>query len=135
MHKILYDIICSHHLPPSRTQVNHTHATACYDCPAGYYCELAGQSIPCPAGYFCPAGTGLDWQACPRGTYSSVTGLYDQSQCLPCPAGKYCGGEHLTTETGERFCSRCYMDEWVSVLCFIIFPQTFQRLKSRQTLH
>ncbi|RUS80256.1 hypothetical protein EGW08_011985, partial [Elysia chlorotica] len=85
----------------NNSHVNHTHATSCYDCPAGYYCELAGQSILCPAGYFCPAGTGLDWQACPRGTFSSVLGLYDQSQCLPCSAGKYCGGEHLTAETGD----------------------------------
>ena len=81
-------------------QVNHTHAVNCYDCPAGYYCELAGSSIICPAGYFCPAGTGLDWQACPRGTYSDVLGLYMESQCKPCPAGKYCDGEHLTADSG-----------------------------------
>lgn len=84
----------------SCVQVNHTHAIQCYDCPAGYYCELAGMSIVCPEGYYCPAGTGLDWQACPRGTYSNVAGLYKESQCKPCSAGKYCDGEHLTSETG-----------------------------------
>ncbi len=30
----------------------------------------------CPEGYYCPEGTGLDWQACPRGTYGTRTNLY-----------------------------------------------------------
>jgi hypothetical protein len=51
-------------------------------------------------GYYCPAGTGLDWKACPRGTYSDVQGLYDESQCKPCSAGKYCDGEHLSAVSG-----------------------------------
>lgn len=59
-------------------------------------------SIPCPKGYYCPEGTGLDWQACPRGTYSDVQGLYLESQCKPCTAGKYCGDEHLASVSGEE---------------------------------
>ena len=55
----------------------------------------------CPAGYYCPEGTGLDWKACPRGTYSATTGLYEETQCNPCDAGKYCDGEHLTAVSGE----------------------------------
>ena len=30
----------------------------------------------CPAGYYCANGTGLDWQPCPKGTYSTKTNLY-----------------------------------------------------------
>ncbi|KAH3750574.1 hypothetical protein DPMN_185101 [Dreissena polymorpha] len=74
----------------------------CNACPAGYYCdETIGMRVVCPAGYFCPEGTGADWQACPRGTYSNTTGLHNSSQCTPCDAGKYCGTEHLTQPTGE----------------------------------
>lgn len=81
--------------------MNHTHAVQCYPCPAGYYCVLQGQSEICPTGYYCPAGTGLDWKACPRGTYSDVAGIYQESQCKPCPPGQYCDGEHLSTPTGK----------------------------------
>lgn len=73
----------------------------CNECPAGYYCLASnGQKVICPEGYYCPAGTGMDWQACPRGTYSNTTGLQDVSQCKPCDAGKYCELEHLTEPTG-----------------------------------
>lgn len=108
--------------------MNHTHAVNCYDCPAGYYCELAGQSIICPAGYYCPAGTGLDWMACPRGTYSDVQGLYDESQCKPCPAGKYCGEEHLTAVSGTIEFSLYYsMHDMfcLGLCCFLLFPFFF----------
>ena len=43
--------------------------------------------------YYCPAGTGADYRACPRGTYSNTQGLHEESQCQACPAGKYCDGE------------------------------------------
>ena len=76
-------------------------AVACYDCPAGHYCAISGESTICPAGYYCPAGTALDWQACPSGTYSDQQGLYEESQCQPCTGGKYCGGAHLTQPTGK----------------------------------
>ena len=80
--------------------MNHTHAVMCYLCPAGYYCYDDGRSVICPIGYYCPAGTGLDWMSCPRGTYSNQEGLYEIHQCKPCDAGKYCNGVHLTNPTG-----------------------------------
>lgn len=92
---------CDIHYNNFFLQNNHTHAIECYPCPAGFYCAISGQSEICPAGYYCPAGTGLDWKSCPRGTYSNVLGLYDESQCKPCPAGQFCDGEHLTTPSGK----------------------------------
>ena len=82
-------------------QVNHTQAVVCEPCPAGHYCVLAGQSVVCPIGYYCPPGTGLNWQACPRGTFSDVEALYSEAQCKPCPGGDYCGGEHLSAPSGK----------------------------------
>lgn len=85
----------------NNSHVNHTHAVQCYNCPAGYYCVRQGSSELCPKGYYCPAGTGLNWQACPRGTFSDVEGLYERSQCKQCLPGKYCDGEHLSAPSGD----------------------------------
>ena len=49
-----------------------------------YYClsdnVVAGNAnsalYDCPAGFYCPEGTGYDWQACPKGTYSTQIRLY-----------------------------------------------------------
>lgn len=41
--------------------------------------------------------------ACPRGTYSDVAGIYQESQCKPCPQGQYCDGEHISSPTGKSF--------------------------------
>jgi hypothetical protein len=43
----------------------------------------------CPMGKYCPAGmnSGLD---CPKGTFSSLTGLKLSSQCQKCLSGFYC---------------------------------------------
>ena len=46
------------------------------------------------------AGTGLDWQSCPAGTYSDQEGLSADTQCKPCPGGTYCDGQHNTNYTG-----------------------------------
>ena len=51
--------------------------------------------------YYYPAGRGVDYEACPQGTYSNSQGLHEESQCQACPAGKYCDGEGLTTSTGN----------------------------------
>ena len=48
----------------------------------------------CPAGYYCPEGTGTDWQQCPAGTFSAITGLAEAAECTPCSEGQYCDGEH-----------------------------------------
>lgn len=55
----------------------------------------------CPRGYYCPAGTGMDWQACPAGTYSNELGLVNASQCLQCSAGQYCDVTNLTAPAGD----------------------------------
>lgn len=64
----------------------------------------------CPPGYFCPNGTGSDWQACPPGTYSAVSGLTNERQCTPCDPGKVCRGSNLTSPNDDcqegYYCSR-----------------------------
>ena len=65
----------------------------CEICPDGFYClpenVTAGDPTSgyhdCPPGYYCPSGTGLDWQPCPRGTYSMMTNLFRVNYVLPLP--------------------------------------------------
>ena len=47
----------------------------------------AGQiSGPCTAGYYCPPLTSAgNANACPAGTYSAATNLFDATQCTACP--------------------------------------------------
>lgn len=67
---------------------------------SGYYCvpanvvagDLSTVKTACPEGYYCPNGTGYDWQPCPAGTYSDVTGLTQESECTTCLGGYYCSG-------------------------------------------
>ncbi|XP_064629299.1 uncharacterized protein LOC135488586 [Lineus longissimus] len=82
-------------------------------CAPGHYCLRAAKTkapvqgnssfgySPCPAGFFCPKGTGASPRPCPVGTYSSVEGLAQASQCLQCPAGKYCSALNLTAPDGD----------------------------------
>ena len=77
---------------------NTTRNHVCLPCPAGFYCHPINTSASpypgittCPRGFYCPATTGLDWQPCPRGTYSNNTGLSSIGQCVDCPGGQYCG--------------------------------------------
>ena len=44
--------------------------------------------------------TGLDWQPCPRGTYSNNTGLSTIGQCIDCDGGHYCGTLNALQPTG-----------------------------------
>lgn len=61
----------------------------CLDCPAGFISNQgASQCQPCPAPLYCPSGT--EYIECPRGTYSTLTGLFDVSQCPQCPANSVC---------------------------------------------
>ena len=82
------------------TFMNITHASQCWPCTPGYYCTNGHSPQACPSGYYCPEGTGLVWQPCPRGTYSSDTMLSNETQCLPCTIGSYCGSYNLTTPEG-----------------------------------
>ena len=72
--------------------------------------------VVCPAGFYCPQGTGANWMACPRGTYSNTSGLYEEAQCTPCDAGKYCETEHLTQPTGKFLVSSKHVIRSKSVL-------------------
>ena len=81
---------------------------ACKMCPAGYYCvHDDGQNNSsiiirlCPSGFYCKNGTGLDWIACPPGSYSDNEGLSAMDQCKPCEPGMYCNGYNLTLPSGE----------------------------------
>ena len=72
------------------TYMNHTLASECYVCPAGWYCLHGDLVTECPPGHFCPAGTGGDWQMCPPGTYNNQTSLQVEEECKVCPGGWYC---------------------------------------------
>jgi len=72
----------------------------CLPCTAGYYCSSGAAPISCPAGFYCPEGTGLVWQSCPAGTFSSATGLSNVTQCTQCTGGFYCDTQNLTAVSG-----------------------------------
>lgn len=55
------------------------------------------------AGFFCPQGTGLDWMACPPGTYSSKLGLESVAGCKLCDPGKYCMFRNATMVSGDCY--------------------------------
>ena len=86
------------------TFMNHTGASECYECPAGYYCDATYSKTSyreCPQGYYCPAGTGVDWIPCPAGKYGSRPNLQNADQCRSCPAGMHCDSEGLTEPSGN----------------------------------
>lgn len=73
-------------------------------CSAGFFCTMgASNSTPtdgttgdiCPAGSYCEAGS-ITGSACPIGTFSSLTGLINESQCEQCTPGSYCSQAGLT---------------------------------------
>ncbi|KAM8927608.1 uncharacterized protein RCH25_007839 [Pelodytes ibericus] len=75
-------------------------------CLPGFYCpEGTTEPIVCPPGMYCEgAAEGSHHpQPCPRGTFSSDTGLGSESACKPCPPGYYCQGTGQTTPTGLCF--------------------------------
>ena len=65
---------------------------------------------PCPEGYYCEAGTGLDWQTCPPGTYNNQTGLTAGDECKPCPGGYYC--DDYAAENPKAPCDPGYYCEY-----------------------
>jgi len=52
----------------------------------------------CPPGHYCPEGSRSPIQ-CPPGTNSSVSGLWNATQCSPCTAGYYCPLNGTVTAT------------------------------------
>ena len=57
---------------PDGSYNNHTGASVCMQCPAGYYCKASQSTVKyfnCPLGYYCPTGTGANLSPCPLGNY------------------------------------------------------------------
>lgn len=81
----------------------------CIDCPAGYFCNDTGMityvNNLCPAGSYCPEGS-KDFQECPAGKYSRISGISKESQCVDCPPGMYCESPGSIAPTGT--CSAGY---------------------------
>ena len=86
-------------------------------CSFGYYCKSgADRATPalgnlaniCPTGSYCPEGS-VHPVPCPIGTYSNVSGLWNEEQCTPCTPGFYCDAPGIVEETGpcapKYFCS------------------------------
>lgn len=92
----------------------------CRLCPAGFQCvrriSFEGTSDgvyvmdECSPGHWCPTGTGTDAQLCPRGTYSSKTGLMSSDECTSCDAGRYCPvpGASSLAEAQSNLCTAGY---------------------------
>lgn len=73
----------------------------CIQVPEGFYADVDGTvsiaSNQCPAGYFCLAGAqSKTANPCPKGTYRSLTGAKQLSDCATCPTGYYCGENTVT---------------------------------------
>ena len=71
-------------------------ASSCIQCEAGFYCDQGTSDTQkilnqCPQGHYCILGTQYDHQyPCPKGTYSSATGLESENACQPCDDFSYC---------------------------------------------
>ena len=81
-----------------------TGQSACFDCPAGYFC-LANSSAflntPCPPGYYCPSGTQHDTQfPCPAGTFNNASLAVEATDCTLCLPGTFCDRPGLTSPSG-----------------------------------
>ena len=91
------------------TFMNHTGASVCSSCPAGYYCDSSYSTSTyrsCPQGYYCPQGTGANWLQCPVGTFGGRLNLQSSLDCSICTAGSYCGTATLIAPTAS--CSAGY---------------------------
>ena len=76
-------------------------------CSFGYFCK-SGANIAtptlgelaniCPAGSYCPEGS-IGPVPCPIGTYSNVSGLWNEMQCTSCTPGLYCDTPGIVEET------------------------------------
>lgn len=74
------------------TYNNASGQATCLDCPAGFYCSgNTTTPVECPSGYYCPQNTKYaNDNACPEGTFNSLTGRSAPGDCVDCTAGYYC---------------------------------------------
>lgn len=91
----------THYTCLNGTYTNSTGNSECSDCPDSYYCSNSIDVVPCPSGYYCPPTTGLDWQACPAGTYNPSEMKHLLSDCVQCDGGKYCSTTGLSAPDGN----------------------------------
>jgi hypothetical protein len=105
-------------------KTNLTVAERCEPCSVGKACDF-GEAVEasiatCKPGHYCPVGTALSRETpCDAGTFSTATGLAEQSQCTDCPAGAYCvkgsstptgvcpKGFYCPVKTREPFAFQC----------------------------
>ncbi|XP_030833488.1 proprotein convertase subtilisin/kexin type 5 isoform X2 [Strongylocentrotus purpuratus] len=91
-----------------------TQNEACLQCTPGHYCITGSNPEDCPASFYCPEGTGHVWESCPLGSFSSSTGLANETQCTQCTAGHYCDMVNVTTVADDCdagfYCSRSGSD-------------------------
>ncbi|KAM4567238.1 uncharacterized protein PAE49_010636 isoform 2-T2 [Odontesthes bonariensis] len=75
---------------------------SCELCPAGFYCQDRGMSlpIPCERGFYCPSGSATQ-RPCPSGTYGNMSRLAEELQCTLCDPGMYCKGKGSTLPSGQ----------------------------------
>ncbi|XP_077985305.1 uncharacterized protein LOC144439945 [Glandiceps talaboti] len=82
-------------------------------CDAGFYCvegsdtqtpetNFRGTAGVCPGGYYCPTGTSTP-DPCPRGTFSNITKLANESECTDCLYGQYCGDVGLMAPSDDCY--------------------------------
>ena len=97
----------------------------CLPCPAGLFCaeerpitvnltdlDDSNTAYDCPAGYYCPEGTYNKYSnPCPRGTYSTETGLANVTECQPCPEGKACESTGISSIDNLPLCAAGYYCE------------------------
>ncbi|KAK3560704.1 hypothetical protein QTP86_014744, partial [Hemibagrus guttatus] len=77
-------------------------------CMAGFLCS-GGASVPspvdnvtgmqCPPGFYCLTGS-FTAKPCPKGTFSTQSGLTELGQCQSCSPGFYCSKAGLTAVSG-----------------------------------
>jgi len=81
---------------------NNEYAQArCPPCPAGFFCEDPGMTVPttCPAGSYCDTGSNVPTQ-CSAGTFNPQTGALSRLACTNCTAGMFCPTSGLIAPTG-----------------------------------
>ena len=97
------------------------------DCFAGYYCLKSSQypypvmnltasanftfkyyNDRCPSGYYCTRGT-THPENCPAGTFSTMGGIANASECQPCQAGRYCSFSGPVRSSEPPECSAGYI--------------------------